>query len=253
MRKLSSYFGAIVLFMVVSPAISLTPAQSSGSPENYYAKGAALYEKGQYADALESFKAAILLKPGYADAHYYLGVTYDALEKRDEAVKSFQETIRLNPNHVDARIMLGVLHGQALRYQESVAELKKALLLDPNNENAKKNLVTTYYYMGESYLNQGESANAIDAFNEVIRLKPDDFDARIPLAIAYSDEKRFDEAIRTLKEAIRIQPDSDVAHFNLGLMYIDTRNKSAAMDEYRELQKLKSNLAAQLLERINKP
>src|SRR5207248_554667 len=129
----------------------------------------------------------------------------------------------------------------ALRYKESVDELKRALSLDPTNDFAKQNLATTYSFMAESYMNQGQPAEAIEAFTEVIRLKPDDVDARIGLALCYSDQKRPDDAIKILKDVIRLKRDSDVAHYNLGLMYLDVKDKNAAMDEYHELQKLKSD------------
>ena len=47
-----------------------------------------------------------------------------------------------------------------------------------------------------------------------------------------------------LKEAIRLDPDSDEAHYNLGVTYLDVQSKSAAMEQYRELRRLKSDHAA---------
>jgi len=89
------------------------------------------------------------------------------------------------------------------------------------------------------------------AYNESIRLKPDTVDAHIHIAIAYSYEKRPDDAIKALREAIRLQPDSDVAYHNLGMTYLEVKNKSQAMEQYRQLQRLKSELAAKLLDEIN--
>ncbi|HYJ48103.1 MAG TPA: tetratricopeptide repeat protein, partial [Pyrinomonadaceae bacterium] len=67
-----------------------------------------------------------------------------------------------------------------------------------------------------------------------------------------SSKTHFVEAIEQYQETIRLAPDLPEAHLNLGLAYLEQGDKNAAMEQYQALQRLKSSLADQLWAEINK-
>ena len=64
---------------------------------------------------------------------------------------------------------------------------------------------------------RGSLTEAIAAFREAIRLKPDLASAHYNLGNALRVQGKLDEAIAAYREAIRLKPDLAEAHYNLGL------------------------------------
>ena len=63
----------------------------------------------------------------------------------------------------------------------------------------------------------GPSPEAIEAYREALRLKPDFADAWNNLGVAYGKLGRHQEAIEAYREALRLKPDDAAAWYNLGV------------------------------------
>src|SRR4029453_10051137 len=90
-----------IVFLVVTLGISTFGQSSSDGLRE--AEAVALtslgfnYSKsGQYTKAVEVLSRAIQLKPDLAEAHYFLGATYNNMDRHREAIKEFRQPIRLN-------------------------------------------------------------------------------------------------------------------------------------------------------------
>ena len=94
--------------------------------------------------------------------------------------------------------------------------------------------------------------DAIEAFKQVARLKPDFSDAYLNLGLTYGAMGRYQEAIEAFKQAISRSPDDANAHFGLGLSYLSTGNRSSALEEYKILKSLDADMAEKLFDRIYK-
>ena len=62
--------------------------------EDTYNNGRIFFEGGNYADALLSFKQAMMIDSGYADLHFYLGQSFCELSKFNEAKSAFSTAIK---------------------------------------------------------------------------------------------------------------------------------------------------------------
>jgi tetratricopeptide (TPR) repeat protein len=60
----------------------------------------------------------------------------------------------------------------------------------------------------------------------------------------------YREAIESFKQAIRIKPDDVDAHYGLGLAYLSLSDKTSALDEYKILKDLDSQMAEELFNLI---
>jgi Flp pilus assembly protein TadD len=58
--------------------------------------GTALFNKGRFQDAAESYREAIRLKPDMARAHYNLGMALLRLNDQNSAQAEFQQAHRLD-------------------------------------------------------------------------------------------------------------------------------------------------------------
>ncbi len=89
------------------------PARAHLSLGNIFAR------QGQFAAAIEHYRAAWQADPGSASAAVNLGLTYAELRRFDEAQQSFEAALRLNPASVSAHHNLGTLLRQLGREEQA--------------------------------------------------------------------------------------------------------------------------------------
>ena len=80
---------------------------------------------------------AVTLRPGFADAHYQLGLFYSDKKQTDSAVREFEETIRLRPDLKTAHYRLAQLYAEQGKADLSRREFQAFKSLQQDNE-AKK-------------------------------------------------------------------------------------------------------------------
>jgi tetratricopeptide (TPR) repeat protein len=88
---------------------------------------------------------------------------------------------------------------------------------------------------------KGQLDEAIAAFRQAIRLQPDHHEAHYSLALALEAKGRVDEAIAAYRQAIRLKKDYPQAHTNLGAALMDQGRLDDAIAEYREALRSKRN------------
>jgi len=114
-----------------------------------YNEGLALAEKASYIDAMEKFREAIALDPGFADARYNLGVTLYMVKSYDKSKEELERAVELRPKNAKYLFALGnaLFHlediGRAASTFETVMET------DPSNTKALYSLAVCYERLGE--------------------------------------------------------------------------------------------------------
>lgn len=94
----------------------------------------------RWQEAADALREAILLSPGYADLHNYLGVALAESGELAGAVTSFRESVRLNPRYSIARLNLAYALSDNDGVKEAEAILETLLETDPHNSPAKARL-----------------------------------------------------------------------------------------------------------------
>lgn len=93
--------------------------------------GQLLLQRGQYADALDSFRRAAESDPNCADAHLCAGTVLALLGKPAAAVASYDAAIGSAPSQFRAYLLRGWALRQCGRLDEAVTSLERALQLQP--------------------------------------------------------------------------------------------------------------------------
>lgn len=104
--------------------------------------GVAQASKGDYYAAVESYKLALSANIQFPQAYFYLGESYDALDKLDLAVEAFKRATKLVPNYLDAHYRLGMLYMRRKESALAKTEFDKVMILAPDSEQAR--LSSTY-------------------------------------------------------------------------------------------------------------
>jgi tetratricopeptide (TPR) repeat protein len=140
--------------------------------------GIALLDQFQYAEAADAFTQVVKLRNDYADGYTNIGLTEILWEK----------------------------------YGSARAVISKALLLDPNNARA-------LYYDGLLQRRAGNTAKEIEDFRRVVELFPESRDARRELGITYYQQHDEHAALEQFEALQKIDPDDLAAHYNLSILY----------------------------------
>jgi tetratricopeptide (TPR) repeat protein len=115
-------------------------------------------------------------------------------------------------------------------YKGAVQEFKRAIGLAPNSSYS----VDAANYMAQAYLQQGDTGNAIKAYQTGVRLNPYRDDTHTQLANLYFAEGRHDEAIEEYTEAVRLNPSAG-NYYSLGQGYLGAGQYGTAETQFSKV------------------
>ena len=117
-------------------------------------------------------------------------------------------------------------------------KIKEAI--DHFNEAIRLKPYETYYNnRGRAYGGFGQYKRAIEDYNEAIRITPDFAYAYSNRGNAYVKFGQYQRAIEDFNEAIRLQPDYAEAYYNRGTAYAKLGQDQRAIEDYNEAIRLK--------------
>jgi hypothetical protein len=122
--------------------------------------------------------------------------------------------------------------GQTEYWQNSGTLFQHAVDVNPDNAIAQYNLAS---YM----MRTGQSSEAIEHFNQALRMKPDYAEAHNNLGIQLASlPGRGDEALAHFEAAVRLRPDLAGAQFNLGVALSKVGGRTAEAISHLEASEL---------------
>ena len=155
-------------------AVSNGLSADRGQARELLVKGRELYRNDQDEQAVQAFQHAVKLDPELAEAHFRLGLGYEALGKRDEA---------------------------EAEYKKAVETYKKYLEQHDDDADA-------HYNLGQTYAGLDQYSEAIREYREATKLKQDDADVYYDLGVAHTKLAQYDAAAAAFSKALEIDPDN---------------------------------------------
>lgn len=137
-------------------------------------KGKQLYRDDQDEESVKAFQEAVKLDPDLAEAHFRLGLGYEALAKREES---------------------------EAEYKKAVETYKKYLADHPDDSEA-------HYNLGQTFAGLGQYSEAIREYRLATKLKDDDADMFYDLGLAYTKLAQYDAAAAAFSKSLEIDPDN---------------------------------------------
>ena len=154
-------------------AVSNDLAANRGQARELLQKGKELYRNDQDVEAVEAFQAALKLDPDLAEAHFRLGLGYEALGKQEDAESE---------------------------YKKAVASFKK--YLEEHEDDAE-----AHYDLGQTYAGLAQYSDAIREYRLATKLKDNDPDIYYDLGLAHTKLAQYDAAAAAFKKSLEIDPD----------------------------------------------
>lgn len=200
---------AIVIFLLVFGQVSCSRKKPVNADTNVSADGnhtaeenrtqaRALLEEGkelylsdQDEKAVEVFQGAVKSDPDLAEAHFRLGLAYDAVGKEQEAEDSYKKAIEtykkyLEENGKDAEghYNLGQTYAGLHLYSEAIREYRQATRLKDDDADM-------FYDLGKAHMKLAQYDEAAAAFSKSLEIDPDNHRAEDPLEEAREGVKRI--------------------------------------------------------------
>ena len=121
--------------------------------------------------AVATYQALIRLHPNLTVGYDKLGRLYMNLNMPQHAIPFFQKVLELDPDAVEAHLRLGWLYTQSKAFDKAESHLQAAIEKMPK-------LSLAYHGLAEIYTQQGQLQKAIEVYQHITKIKPDDADAR---------------------------------------------------------------------------
>jgi tetratricopeptide (TPR) repeat protein len=94
-----------------------------------------------------------------------------------------------------------------------------------------------HYNLGSALLQKGYPDEAIRQCEEALKIQPNEPDAHIVLGNAFMAKEDVDRAIAHYMQALRIRPDDSNAHYNLAIAFQEKGETEAAAREYEKARR----------------
>jgi tetratricopeptide (TPR) repeat protein len=180
---------------IFSHTLAVTP----DNPVAHQNLGDVLLKRGEVLPAMRHYEETLRLTPGFADAHNKLGSALGSLGRFDEAIAQFREAIRLGDD-AEFRHNLGFALAKQGRTDDAIREYEAALRLDHGH-------YLSLVHLGEALGSCGRFQEAEVPLRHALGLRPADDEARRRLAVTLVQEGRVEEAIGAYGEILRRRPD----------------------------------------------
>jgi len=189
-----------------------------------------------YSDlADESLLSLSVVAPNSARMHQALAHELAKRGNTAEAIENYRAALKLDPQlpglHFELADMLRTFPTPEAR-QEAESEYKAALQVNPLDEQAECRL-------GDIALQRDDVKEADERYTRALQLRPNDPEASIGLAKVYMTMDQPQKAEPLLLNAIKLDPTSALAHFRLSTVYRLTGHPEDAKREFDEYQKYK--------------
>jgi eukaryotic-like serine/threonine-protein kinase len=189
-------------------------------------------------EVIDAYRAAIQQNPDDASLQFYMGTILERTRQTADAVAAYREATRMMPGFAEAHLSLGLVLLQGTH------DYQGALAAFQDLVRLRPDQPAVHCLLGKAFQGIGRIDAAIAAYRAAIRVTPDFAEAYCDLGGVFCDLRHQEEEGRTLlREAIRLKPDDPCAHNFLAQSLARSSQFDQAITEYRTAIRLVPNAA----------
>jgi tetratricopeptide (TPR) repeat protein len=182
------------------PAIRQTLHESLKICEGYNNLGMTNLQSGKYKAALKNFNDAINWNPNFYEPFYNRGITFRHLQLYDAAISDFNKVLDFDTAFVDVYYNIALVYQQLEDIDKALHYLKLAQIGEPTH-------IQTLQTMGEIYYEQRKFDLAIKMFKRILSIDDANFWGYYWVAMSYDARRKYPQAIEAYENFIKIAPD----------------------------------------------
>jgi tetratricopeptide (TPR) repeat protein len=177
-------------------------------PQLHEDLGSALVMQSKFEEAIPEFERAIQLQPTLPDVERKLGEALLAVGRTEEAEKLLRDYVDKDPER--SEIFRSIDMRRDGKEDEAIEMFREVLKKNPNSVNAMRHLAECYWRGKQRY----DDAEAL--LRRAVKVAPDFAAAWLTLARLLMDMNRYVEAIEAYEAVTRLEPDNADAWGGLG-------------------------------------
>ena len=198
------------------------------SSEEYDERAHALYNEGQYDEALALLREGLTLYPNAVELHVGVGYARLAREEFAWARKSFEESLILDPEHEDALAGLGEV---LLKFGHTDAGLRA---FERTIELGYDDDIDLMLQIGRALFREGYVDHALSFFERAFGNAPDSAEAAACVGYAQHRLGEDEAAMTSLRRALVLDSDFTEARVYLANLLYDAGDLDAALQEFEK-------------------
>ena len=204
-----------------------------------YNKGITANSTKNYDEAVEYFKKAVAVEPGYAKGHVNLGVAYSMAGHEDKALEAFIDAVEADSAEVEAWRNLGITYQALKEYSKAREAFEKLVELAPDDING-------IFALSDMYFNEQEYEKALKQYTKAAETKGDDPSLQYQIGASHFSLDQFNEAAMSFQKAAALSKDSDVglyrdAMYNLAITYLRLEEYDAGVATVQRLLEIEDS------------
>ena len=199
-----------------------------------------LYLEGPGLDSMVAdYQLQAEAKPNNANIQLILGHIYKRLGKDTEALSAYQRAVTLAPNDYYTYFALGQFYVTLRKNEEAIRELTKSISLSEQSQSVSpEELTAAYKALGHAYFSRDKLDEAIQAWEKISLLDPQNIFARLELADLFREQELYPQAIKQHQAIIEIKKDDPyrkcLSLREIGKIHEDTGAYQEALKHYDE-------------------
>ena len=188
-------------------------------------------------ERIANYRALVQKNPDNLDVWGELAVIYLSQRRRLEAIEAFGHVVRLQPNNARAYLALGDLYDEGQEYAKALANYTRSLELTTDERIKEAIRKQMMLVLAKKDFTEGRIDKAEAQFKAVANVDRDNAVAHFYLGIIYTRKEKFDDAILHYQEVLRVAPGHWGARLNLAALYEQVGREEEAMPEYRAVMR----------------
>ena len=198
------------------------------SSEEYDERAHALYNEGQYDEALDVLREGLTLYPQAVELHVGIGYARLAREEFAWARKSFEEALILDAEHEDALAGLGETLLKFGQTDLAIRAFDRTVTLGYHDD------VDLMLQIGRAQFREGLVEGALEFFERAVAIAPDAAEAAACVGYAQHRLGNETEAVSALNRALSLDAEYGEARVYLANIFYDASDMDAALAEFEK-------------------
>lgn len=200
---------------------------------SYMSLGFAYMRQELTDQAIVAYEKALTLCPDDPNAFTQMARAYAAAGYETEAIEAYRRGIELNPNDVASYEALASLLYKRKLYPEAIATYE-AVLAMPNHGKDEKWVVGASKRLGLMYKWAENCEKAIPYYRTVVEAEPANVNALKSLAVCYEKAGQTADAIRAYDKLIKAESDKPLYYYRLAELLNDIGQYEKALRTIRQ-------------------
>lgn len=197
------------------------------NPEFYAEKAYYFFKESNYDSAYSCMYKAITFSS--QNSKYYLSLAnlYLAANETRKSKETLQQCVKSDSTNAEALMKLGELFFLVKKYDSAMFYINRCIMYDENNAKA-------YFEKGMILKESGDTALAVETFQNVVEIDAQHYDAYIQLGLLFA-AKKANIAIEYYNSALKIEPKSIEAIYAKAKFFQDAGDWKNAEVQYKNI------------------